>query len=149
SSEYPSATSRNPINTDPRNAAKPIEQIVRSWDVTLPRTRTGDHPHAGPVRAIKFEPRARFVVSAGDDRLIRVWDRGGDARWSVGYLGVGSLYGQLSQALTRDAAVTYVSPVESGSFDPSGAALLTRLPDRTDIWDATSGECRNSFAVVL
>ena len=58
-------------------ATKVVEQVVLSWDVTLPRTRIEDYRHEGIVRAIKLDPRDRSVTTAGDDRMIREWDRGG------------------------------------------------------------------------
>jgi hypothetical protein len=67
------------LNIDPRSAAKPVEQVVRSWDVSLPRVRTENHPHEGPVRSLALEPRDRFLVAAGDDRMIRVGSRRGPA----------------------------------------------------------------------
>ena len=69
--------------------------------MTLPRTRIEDHRHDGIVRAVKLDPRDRFVVAAGDDRMIRVWDRGGRLRWSVGYPGAGSLFYQSSSRGSR------------------------------------------------
>ena len=124
-------------------AAKLVEQVVLSWDVALPKTRIEDHPHDGPVRAVKLEPRDRFVVAAGDDRMIRVWDRGGGLRWSVGYPGVESLFSHVVSMPDEH------TPWRSGSFDPTGAVFFTRLLDRIDVWDATNGERRGSFTSVL
>ena len=124
------------------SATKVVEQVVLSWDVTLPRTRIEDYRHEGIVRAIKLDPRDRSVTTAGDDRMIREWDRGGGLRWSVGYPGAGSLF---SHTVSMPDATSRLS----GSFDPTGAVFFTRLPDRIDVWDATSGERRRSFATVL
>jgi len=124
------------------SATKVVEQVVLSWDVTLPRTRIEDYRHEGIVRAIKLDPRDRSVTTAGDDRTIRVWDRGGGLRWSVGYPGAGSLF---SHTVSMPDATSRLS----ASFDPTGAVFFTRLPDRIDVWDATSGERRRSFATVL
>jgi WD40 repeat protein len=143
SSEYPWDTSPLPANTDPRTAARLIEQVIRCWDVTLPRTTIEDHPHDGPIRAVTLEPRNRFMVAAGDDRTIRLWDRGRGHRWSVGYPGEGSLFPYIVSKPGE------ASSWRGGSFDQAGALFLTRLPDRTDVWDATSGERRGSFATVI
>jgi len=138
----PTTMASNP-NVDPRTAAKPVEQVIRSWDVSLPKTRIGDHRHDGPVRGVKLEPRNRFVTAAGDDRMIRVWDQGGGLRWTVGYPGEGSLF---TPPLWR---LSEPKPLPSGSFDPKGIVFFTQLPDRIDVWDATSGERRGSFATVI
>ena len=124
-------------------SAKLVEQVVLSWDVTLPRTRIEDHRHDGIVRAIKLDPRDRFVTAAGDDRMIRVWDRGGGLRWSVGYPGAGSLFSH-----TVSMPGEHTSWL-SGNFDPTGAVFFTRIHDRIDVWDATSGGRRGSFTSVL
>ena len=120
-------------------SAKPVEEVVLSWDVTLPRTRVEDHRLDGPVRAVKLDPRNRFVMAAGDDRVIRVWDRGGSLRWSVGYHPRAGMYRSVIPAATQD------TQWGSGSFDATGAMFFTLLPDRTDVWDATSGERRGTF----
>lgn len=135
---------------DPRSAAKPVKQVIRSWDVSRPTIKTEDHPHDGPVKSLKFEPRDRFVAAAGDDRMIRVWDRGGDLRWSVGYPGVGRLF---ANSIAMPGAVLRPGDNqpwwESGSFDPTGAVFSTLLPGRIDVWDAASGDRRGSFTSVL
>src|SRR5208283_640140 len=74
---------------------------------------------------------------------IRVWDRGRPLRWSLGYPGAGSLFYAI--ASTADGR----KPAPSGVFDPTGSVFLTRLPQRIDVWDATSGERRASFPSVL
>ncbi len=127
----------------PSAANKVIEQVVFSWDVAVPKTRIEDHRHDEIVRAVKIDPRDRFVIAAGDDRTIRVWDRGGDLRWSVGYAGSGSLFPHLTPLPGENKLW------ESGSFDPTGAVISTSLPGRIEVWDAATGERRGSFASVL
>jgi WD40 repeat protein len=124
-------------------SAKLVGEVVLSWDLTLPRTKVEDHRHDGPVRGVRLDPRGRFVTAAGDDRVIRVWDRGGSLRWSVGYHPRAGMYRSVIPWDTQEAQWG------SGSFDPTGAVIFTRLPDRTDVWDATSGERRGSFTSVL
>ena len=111
--------------------------------MTLPRTRIEDHRHEGIVRAIKLDPRDRSVTAAGDDRMIRVWDRGGGLRWSLGYTGTGSLFSH-----TVSMPAEYSSRL-SGVFDPTGAVFFTQILDRIGVWDATSGGRRWSFTSVL
>ncbi len=128
---------------DSTAATQRVEQVVLSWDVTLPRTRIEDHRHEGIVRAIKLDPRDRSVTAAGDDRMIRVWDREGSLRWSLGYTGTGSLFSH-----TVSMPAEYSSRL-SGVFDPTGAVFFTQILDRIGVWDATSGGRRWSFTSVL
>jgi hypothetical protein len=67
------------------------------------------------------------VVAAGDDRTIRLSDRGRGHRWSVGYPGEGSLFPYIVSKPGEARSW------RGGSFDPTGALFLTRLPDRTDV----------------
>ena len=139
---HPSDVSGFPTGGDSASA-KLVEQVVLSWDVTLRKSGIENHRNDGPVRGVRLDPRGRFVIAAGDDRTIRVWDRGGGLRWAVGYPGAGSLFsGVFSMAGGR-------TPAPSGIFDPAGAVFFTRLRERIDVWDATSGERRGSFTSVL
>jgi len=121
-------------------SARLVEQFVQSWDVTLARTRIEDHDNDGPVRAVKLEPRNRIVTAGGDDHVIRVWERGAGLRWSVGHPGMDSQFGETRLDSTERT-------LQSGTFDPTGAAFLTVLQDRIDVWGATSGERRGTFAL--
>jgi WD40 repeat protein len=126
---------------DPAAPAGPIEQVVQAWDVALPKTKTEVHIHDGPVRAIRVEPRRQLVVAAGDDRVLRAWDRAGGLRWSVSAPEVKGPLGPITQLFNS----------MNTTFDPTGAMLFEVLPDRDriDVWDAASGERRGSFAGVL
>lgn len=68
-------------------SAKLVEQVVLAWDMTVAKTKLEAYRHDGPIRAVKIDPRGRFVASAGDERMIRVWNRSGSLRWSVGQPG--------------------------------------------------------------
>jgi WD40 repeat protein len=156
---YPSNTSGSPsatgfgFNADPKSAARPVEQVIRSWDLSLPRKGTETHPHDGPVRSLTLQPRDGSLVAAGDDRMIRMWDRRGDLRWSVGFPGTESLYSQSVPAPVYSQRV--LAPGDnrpswgSGLFDPTSAVFSTSLPGRIEVWDAATGERRGSYPSVL
>jgi WD40 repeat protein len=125
-------------------SAKLVEQVVLSWDLTLPRTGIENHRRDGIIRALKLDPRDPFVIAAGDDRMVRVWEREGGLRWSLGYPGEGSLFSYLISMGGHED-----TPWRSGTFDPTSAVFFTRVLDRIDVWDATNGERRGSFTSVL
>jgi WD40 repeat protein len=127
----------------PSSAAGLVGQGVQSWDLTLPKVRIEDFPHDGAVRAVKLDSGTGMMASAGDDRIIRVRDRDGHLRWSVGYPGQGSLFSGFA-AEDREQ-----KPCGSGTFDPTGGAFFTFLPDRVEIWDSTTAERRASFSSIL
>ncbi len=127
----------------PSAAAQLVGQGVQSWDLTLPKVRIEDYSHDGAVRAVKLDARTRVMTSAGDDRTIRVRDRGGRLRWSVGYPGQGSAFSGFA------ATDQGQKPCGSGAFDPTGGAFFTFLPDRVDIWDSATAERRASFSSIL
>jgi len=149
-SAYPSNRIGSPssmgfgFNADPKSAAKPVEQVIRSWDVSLPRIKTEAHPHDGPVRSLTLHPRDGSLVAVGDDRMIRMWDRRGDLRWSVGFPGAESLYSE-SVLAPGDKRPSW----GSGHFDPTSAVFSTSLPGRIEVWDAATGERRGSYPSVL
>ena len=127
----------------PSSAAQLVGQGVQSWDVTFPKSRIENYSDDGAIRAVKLDSRTGRMAAAGDNRVIRVRERGGRLRWSVGYPGQRSAFTVFAGLDSEQ------KPSGSGSFDPTGAAFLTFLPDRVDIWDSTTGERRASFSSIL
>jgi serine/threonine protein kinase/WD40 repeat protein len=146
---HPTDLSGSPIGMLGGASANRVDQVVSAWDVTVPGTWIENHDHDGVVRAVKLDPRDRSITAVGDDRMIRVWDRDGGQRWSVGESRAGSLFAD-PRALEGERFLA-----QTGTFDPTGAVFFTRRSgptgrlDRVDLWDATSGERRASFTSVL
>jgi Protein kinase domain len=140
--------------------ARPVEQVVWSWDVTLPMTRALDHRHDGIVRAVKLDPRDRFVTAAGDDRMIRAWDRGGAFAGRSAIPGREACFPSSTRCLTstrRGTAASSIPPVPcssrgsstgstSGTRPAEGAGGHSRQPwqraPTTGTWSSRRGEGR-------
>jgi WD40 repeat protein len=123
-------------------SARPVVEAVFSWDLALPRTSSQDLQHEGIVLALQRDPHDRFIATAGDDRMVRAWEKGGGLRWSVGYPGAGSLFSHSIQVPKGHLRL-------NGFFDPKGGVFFTQVRDRIDMWDATSGDRRGSVTSVL
>ena len=56
--------------------------IVLCFLLCAAGARAGERPilqldtggHMGPIKGLAFTPDGKFIVSAGDDKVIRVWD---------------------------------------------------------------------------
>ena len=119
--------------------------------------------HSGAVRSIEFNHDAALVVTASDDRTVRLWDtqsarqlasvRVDDKPAQSAHFNVdGTLFVTSSDG---DAATVWESPtgkpiaslrvhsggISEGVFDPSGSKIATRGGDGTvRIWEARTGK---------
>ena len=133
---------------------------IRVWDARTGTPITRLDIQTGPVWAVVFSPDSLFLASAGEDRVIRLWDR-----WSWKPTALGrhegivcslafSIDGRLASGSydrsvrfwdTKAAQQTLVlaahkDPVWSLAFSPDGRTLASTCSDGTlIIWESGTG----------
>src|SRR5262249_26809765 len=90
----------------------------------------------------RIESSHSLIVTGAADRKLRTWNLDGSLRWSVGTAGERPLY---PSTYTASDGVPGNPQIENGQFDPSGHVLLTRGPERFELWSADSGEFLRAF----
>jgi WD40 repeat protein len=113
-----------------RVAAAGMDGTVKFWDAALADIHTGSEPvgevrrferHVGAVWRVALSGDARRAYSAGDDKVIRVWDTATGAE-------VGRLQGHGARVLSL-------------ALSPDGRILLSGSSDATvRAWDTASGK---------
>ena len=110
------------LQEKPKEIAEQPKQTNTNIDVIeykLLQTLTG---HNARVWSASYSPDGRKIVSASDDKTIKIWDANME---------------KCLQTLTG-----HTSWVVSASFSPNGAKVVSASNDKTiKIWDANTGKC--------
>ncbi|MDO9068720.1 MAG: NACHT domain-containing protein [Deltaproteobacteria bacterium] len=83
--------------------------------------------HRGMVSSCAFSPNGKSLISASDDKTLKLWD---------------ALTGECLRSFSGHA-----DRVLSCAFAPDGKSLISASLDKTiKLWDALTGECLRSFS---
>jgi hypothetical protein len=96
---------------------------VKIWDVTAatPKLVATIQGHTDTILAVAFSPDGAFIVSAGYDRVLKIWD-----------VGTGKLVKTLKEH--QDA-------VYAVAFMPGGRQIVSAAGDRTlKVWEVATGQ---------
>jgi WD40 repeat protein/formylglycine-generating enzyme required for sulfatase activity len=113
------------VSRDGRFAASAGHDLVRVWDLKE-GTEAGQFPHGGGVNAVAFSPDGRHLLSAGWDKVVRLWDRetGKELKTLMGH----------------------TKPISFVAFLPNTDEAVSAGEDGTWLWDLKTGNDVRQFA---
>jgi WD40 repeat protein len=117
---------------EPSGKVPPAEgqgRSVRLWDATTGSPLRALGGHVGSIHTLVFSPDSRWLISAGSDGIIRIWD-----------MPEGPLFGTLEREKGRAATIYALA------FSPDGKLLASGGSDRLiHLWDLPSGRLVRSL----
>ncbi|HKB03373.1 MAG TPA: WD40 repeat domain-containing protein [Gemmataceae bacterium] len=123
---YPLNAAQPYAAPDPGTTPPRLDETVFGFDLALPAGSPLRALAGGAVTGVAFDPRARFLFAAGEERLVRALDSGTAApAWASGFAGQGDLNYQ-------------------ARLDPTGQVLIVVLPGQVALWDVATGRLRRT-----
>lgn len=120
-----------------------VDDLLRLWDLQSGRLLRVFSGHKDHIRAVAFSPLGKRVLSASDDRTLKLWDLNGEELRTFG----GSIeFGEEAEDEEEDAHWQPDS-VAAAAFTPDARSILSGGADgRLTLWDVESGQPKRHFA---